>query len=77
MPTKQPTELTYEQAYEELVQIAREIEQEAVSVDVLAQKVKRASELITLCQSRLRSTEVEVNKIISGMENNPNSANPK
>lgn len=63
------TTLTYEQAYRELAQIAKEIENESVSVDVLAQKVKRASELITLCQTRLKSTETEVNKIIANMEN--------
>ena len=64
------TSLTYETAYEELVQIAREIEEESVSVDVLAQKVKRASELITFCQGKLKSTESEVNKIIAQMEGN-------
>lgn len=61
--------LTYELAYKELVQIAKEIENESVSVDVLAQKVKRASELITFCQVKLKSTETEVNKIIAQMEN--------
>ena len=60
--------LTYEEAYKELAQIASEIETESVSVDVLAQKVKRASELITFCQAKLKSTEVEVNKIIAQME---------
>ena len=62
--------LTYEQAYEELDKIAREIQTETVSVDELAQKVKRAAELITLCQAKLRSTETEVNNIISQMEQN-------
>jgi exodeoxyribonuclease VII small subunit len=61
--------LTYEAAYNELEQIAAEIENETVSVDVLAEKVKRASELITFCQAKLRSTEAEVNKIIAQMEN--------
>ena len=61
--------LTYEDAYKELAQIAKEIETESVSVDVLAQKVKRASELITFCQTKLKSTESEVNKIIAQMEN--------
>lgn len=61
--------LTYEEAYNELKQIAREIENESVSVDVLANKVKRASELITFCQTKLKSTESEVNKIIAQMEN--------
>ena len=62
--------LTYEDAYNELQAIAQEIESENVLVDVLAQKVKRASELITYCQEKLRSTEKEVNKIISEMDKN-------
>jgi len=67
--------LTYETAYAVLQQIATEIENESVSVDVLAEKVKRASELITFCQTKLRSTEQEVNNIIKQMEtkNIPNS----
>jgi len=63
----EPT-LTYEEAFRELAQIAEEIENESVSVDVLAQRVKRASELITYCQARLKLTEAEVNKIIAQME---------
>ncbi|MBB5637871.1 exodeoxyribonuclease VII small subunit [Pedobacter cryoconitis] len=63
--------LNYEAAYLELTQIAQEIETEAVSVDVLAERVKRASELIAFCQTKLRSTETEVNKIIKQMENQP------
>jgi exodeoxyribonuclease VII small subunit len=62
------TNLSYEEAYEELKNIAAEIEQESVSVDVLAAKVKRASELITLCQSKLKSTEQDVLTIIQQME---------
>jgi exodeoxyribonuclease VII small subunit len=60
--------LTYEAAYQELAAIAREIESESVSVDILAEKVKRAAELITFCQTKLRSTEAEVNKIIAQMD---------
>ena len=63
------TNLTYETAYKELAEIAREIENELVSVDVLAEKVKRAAELIAFCQTKLRDTESEVNKIIKQMEN--------
>lgn len=62
------TTLTYEAAYKELAIIAKEIEAETVSIDVLAEKVKRASELITYCQTKLRSTEAEVNKIIAQMD---------
>ena len=60
--------LTYEEAFAELRQIAGEIENETVSVDVLAEKVKRASMLIAFCQSKLRDTETEVGKIIAQME---------
>jgi len=66
----QTTALTYEAAYSELKQIAAEIESESVSVDVLAEKVKRASLLIAYCQKRLKATEEEVNNIIGQMENN-------
>lgn len=62
------TNLTYELAYKELAEIAQEIETESVSVDILAEKVKRASELIEFCQNKLRATETEVNKIIKQME---------
>jgi exodeoxyribonuclease VII small subunit len=65
------TNLTYENAYKELTEIAQEIETESVSVDVLAERVKRASDLIEFCQTKLRATETEVNKIIKQMENPP------
>ena len=70
MTTMEKT-LTYEEAYTELAAIAREIESESVPVDVLAQKVRRASELITWCQARLRTTETEVNNIITQMDKQP------
>lgn len=60
--------LTYEKAYAELAAIAAEIENETISVDVLAVKVKRAADLITFCQTKLKSTEQDVNKIIAQME---------
>ena len=60
-------QLTYEEAYTKLAQIAKSIESENISVDVLAEKVKEAAALIEICQTKLRSTETEVNKIISQM----------
>lgn len=65
--------LTYEDAYNELQQIATAIQEDSVTVDELAQKVKRASSLIVFCQARLRSTESEVNKIIQQMEGDKKS----
>ena len=60
--------LTYEEAYRELQKITEDIENESVSVDDLAAKVKRASELIRLCQDKLKSAETEVSNIIKNME---------
>jgi exodeoxyribonuclease VII small subunit len=63
--------LTYEAAYTELAAIAKEIESETVSIDVLAIKVKRAQFLIQYCQTKLRGTEAEVNAIIAQMNAAP------
>lgn len=64
--------LTYENALSELTAISKEIENETISVDTLASKVKRASELIEFCQTKLKNTEAEVTKIIGKMENPEN-----
>lgn len=61
-------DLTYEQALTELRQISSDIDTGNVSVDVLAEKVKRASFLINYCQTKLRASEEEVQNIISQME---------
>jgi exodeoxyribonuclease VII small subunit len=61
-------EFNYQKAMDELQEISRAIENETIPLDDLAKKVKRASELITFCREKLRSTEDEVNKIIDGMD---------
>lgn len=53
-------------------EIENEKENEIILADVLVTKVKKASELITFCQTKLKSTQEEVGKIISKIEN-PNS----
>ena len=60
--------MTYESAFKELEEITRAIENEAVSVDILSEKVKRASSLIEFCQNKLRQTEDEVGNIIRQMQ---------
>ena len=59
--------LSFEAAYQELIQITKEIEEETVSIDILAEKVRRASELIAVCQGKLRQTEAAVGQIITQM----------
>lgn len=60
-------DISYSDALNELNEIAREIENESIAVDELTKKLKRASELITLCRAKLRLTEEEVKKIIGEM----------
>ena len=58
----------YTEAFEELQQIVTEIEDGQISVDILAEKVKRAAVLIKLCRAKLNSTEEDVGKILKELE---------
>jgi len=61
-------ELTYKTAMEELQNIIKEIEQPTVDVDVLAERVKRATSLIKFCKDKLRTAEGEVQKALGEIE---------
>ena len=61
-------EPTYNEAMAEMEEILEKIEDGELDVDELSGKVKRASELLRLCQSKLRDTEEEIDKIIDEME---------
>lgn len=61
--------LSYQDALTELTEIVADLENESIPIDALAQKVKRASDLIQYCQSKLTATDSEVKKIISHLEN--------
>jgi exodeoxyribonuclease VII small subunit len=65
--SKEPAQPSYEQALNELRKIAEAIENESVSIDELADKVKRASELVEYCREKLRNTEAELDKVIGKM----------
>lgn len=58
------TELSYTEAYEELQEIVKKMENADISVDDLAEKIKRASLLIRICKNKLQNTEEEVNTIM-------------
>ncbi len=62
------SKLTYTTAITELESIVQDIESGEIDVDVLAAKVKRASELIKYCKDRLRNTQKEVEKILVDIE---------
>ena len=58
-------EIAYEKAIEELEEIVSRIESEEIPVDELAEKVKRAGELIKICKTKLYKTEEEVKNVLS------------
>jgi exodeoxyribonuclease VII small subunit len=60
--------ITYTEAFIELEQIISEMEDGSVSVDDLAEKVKRAATLIAICKRKLTSTEEDVNRILKELE---------
>ena len=60
--------VNYTEAFGELQAIVLEIEQGEISVDELSEKVKRASQLIKICKTKLTTTEEDVNKILKELE---------
>ena len=56
--------MTYKEAITEIEAILRSLREEQNSVDTLAERVARATELIALCRAKLRKAEADVNKII-------------
>jgi exodeoxyribonuclease VII small subunit len=56
--------LNYSEAFEELQDIVQKMETADISIDELAEKIKRASVLIKICKDKLLKTEEEINTII-------------
>lgn len=61
-------EVGYAAALAELESILEEIEDDAVDVDVLAARVKRAAELLRICRSRITAAQVQVTQIVAELE---------
>ena len=62
------TEPTYAAAIGELEAILAELEDDALDVDRLAERVARAAELIRLCRDRITGTRLEVEKIVAELD---------
>lgn len=61
-------QMNYVDAFEELQRIVSEIEEGQISVDELSEKVKRAAHLITICKTKLSTTEEDVSRILKDLE---------
>jgi exodeoxyribonuclease VII small subunit len=62
-----PEELGYADALRELESILAEIEDDAVDVDVLAARVRRAAELLRVCRDRITAAREEVGQIVADL----------
>jgi exodeoxyribonuclease VII small subunit len=62
------TKETYKDSFDELQKIVAEMESGEIGVDELDGKVKRASVLIQKCKEILSKTEVDVQKILDGLD---------
>lgn len=60
--------LNYKAAMAEIEQIVTGLEENKLDVDELSAKVKRVSELIAFCKTKLHDTEEEVENILKTME---------
>ena len=62
------TPTTYAAAVRELEAILDELEDDAVDIDLLADKVRRAAELIRFCRSRIDAARVEVTAVVADLD---------
>ena len=58
----------YAEAMTELEEILDELEGDHLDVDVLAERVRRASELLTTCRDRIARAQADVDKIVADLE---------
>ena len=62
MSKKKTNEFSYDAAMQELQNIVTLLQSDSVGIDDLADKVKRATELIQLCKEKLRETEEAISE---------------
>lgn len=59
---------SYEKALKELEEILEKMENDEITVDELAVKVERATELLKYCGDKLKETEVRVIKVVKNID---------
>jgi exodeoxyribonuclease VII small subunit len=65
---KKDEEIGYADALAELERILAELERSDVDVDVLANRVQRASELIKLCRDRIGNARLRIDGVVGGLD---------
>ncbi|UZH55470.1 exodeoxyribonuclease VII small subunit [Salinimicrobium tongyeongense] len=62
------TKITYTEAFSELQEIVREMENAEIGIDELDAKVKRASALLKICREKLYKTEQNVLETLKSLD---------
>ncbi len=57
------TPFSYEEALEELQQIVQQLQDGGINMDQLAERARRAADLIRQCRERLREVEGEIDAL--------------
>ncbi len=60
--------MTYESAYKELKEIMDSLESESMKIDEIEIKLKRATELLDFCKSKLNDVEVNVDELLKRLD---------
>lgn len=60
--------LEYAEAVRELEAIVAELEREAVDVDHLSNRVRRAAELVELLRTRISDARMEVSRVLTDLD---------
>jgi len=58
---------TYQEAFEELQLLVRKMENAEISVDELAEMIKKATLVINICKKKLMDTEEEVKSLLENL----------
>ena len=68
MSDDEPTSTGYAEAITELEDILEELEGDQLDVDVLAERVRRASELVKVCRERIARAQADVDAIVAELD---------
>lgn len=68
-------EMKYEEAFAELQNIVRLMENDELDIDQMAEQLRRAQQLISLCRDKLTKTDEEIKKILASSAD-PSSQQP-
>lgn len=61
-------EVSYAAALDELEQILVELDDDQLDVDVVAERVQRAAELIRVCRARIAGARLQVERVVADLE---------